>query len=228
MTRVPRGAMVPAYGTVQAVSMRDGEAAVLWEREGMGFEKQELVDFPLEASSPYPHDRTKLVVGRIAGTRCAVFFTRRLVKAATAESEIAAWRHSEETGEIEVLGTIIGHHIEIASTEGSEAGFLLKVFSPVDRPGDLSFRGFESEIVFSARSAGPRCSPVVGRLEGRDAHPTVVVQGASETIVAFQIGMTGDGASRWSRPGRGIGSEFPATTGEHDSGAASAGELAWR
>jgi len=222
ITRLPQGAMVPAYGTVQAVSIRDGEAEVRWQREGWGFEKRELVDFPLGASSPYPGDRIKLLVGPIAEEGRPVFFTRRLVNDTTAESEIAAWQHSDDSGDIEVLGTIKGRHVEIASTqsaEGSDAGFLLRAFAPVDSGGELSLSGFESEVVLSVRSGGPRCSPVVGRLEGRNAHPTVVIQGGSGTIVAFQIGASGDSGLRWSRSGRGIGTEYPARTAEHQPGA---------
>jgi len=85
--------------------------------------------------------------------------------------------------------------------------------------------GASGQSVYSAGSAPPRASAVVGRLDGPASTPTVVVQGASENIAAFQPDGDGSINSLWGLPGIGGSNGASQFTGQHEFSGVALGDV---
>ncbi|MEO2049432.1 MAG: PQQ-binding-like beta-propeller repeat protein, partial [Pirellulales bacterium] len=92
-------------------------------------------------------------------------------------------------------------------------------------PNALQLTTLNGAAVFSQGGSPPRVSVVVGRLGGPGDDPTVIVQGGSETIVAFQPQTDGSVKTAWTRAG--LGTYFGATQnhGQHDGSGVFLGDL---
>lgn len=92
--------------------------------------------------------------------------------------------------------------------------------APAVRATDADGQG-----VYSSGSAPPRASAVVGRLDGPTSAPTVIVQGASENIAAFQPAADGSVTPLWSTPGIGGSNGASQFTGQHEFSGVALGDI---
>ncbi len=86
--------------------------------------------------------------------------------------------------------------------------------------------GLAGAPVFSQGSGPPRGSAVVARLDGPQSAPTVIVQGGSETITAFQPSVDGSAVTTlWTQSGIGGHTGASQFTGQHDYSGVAVGDV---
>ena len=127
-----------------------------------------------------------------------------------------------------LLGSATGTDLDvIAVRETADATPSILLGSDVvgADPGSVDLDNFDGAPAFSQGGSPPRASAVVGRLDGPASAPTVIVQGGSETIVAFQPQDDGSIVPVWAKPGVGGHTGASQFTGQHEYSGIALGDV---
>jgi len=216
--RQTQGALLPPTGTVEILDIQGGSFTTLWSQNDVGFVSQNISDFPLNVNSATSTGKLDLLTGPIAPGGNSVFFTKRIIDASTNATEIDVWQLNGAGGGTN-LGSGNGIDLDVIAVRPTGTGtsrILLSSEIVGSAPGTLALQGFTGQAVFSQGGSPPRASAVVGRLDGPDGRPTVIVQGGSETIAAFQPLTNGQVNTLWTRQGLGGRTGATQFTGQHD------------
>jgi hypothetical protein len=205
------GLLVPEPSELSVLSFKNGRLATRWRQASAAFQTQPVQDFPPNVNSGAGTGRLTLLAGPVAPGGRPVFFTRRLVNPVSGLVELTAWQ-ADGRGGIVRAGSLTGPYLEAVATQpagSGEPGILIRAQVPGDGKASLRCAGAAAQPLLSRRVGAPTSTAVVGRLKP-GAPPTVVVQGACETVEAFRVNPTPTlpfvrgGKRIWRATGRGI------------------------
>ncbi|MDC0935958.1 FG-GAP-like repeat-containing protein [Pirellulales bacterium] len=211
----------PAPSTMGHIKVMDFDNRVLtsrWEQTDAGFQTGLVQDYPSNVNGWTGTGRRTLLADVIFDTESRpAFFTRELVDAAAGTVAITAWR-ADVSGQIDSLGVVSGPNLDVIATQAAAGlpGVLLQSEVPGDIPDQLDVTGFTTATAYSAQIRPGQTSVVVGRMDG--IVPTVIVGGATERLVAFQVDQNGQTNVQWTTPGRGEFTGGANFTGQYGTG----------
>jgi len=186
------GPLVPAPSRLSILSLKGREISLLWQTGEASFQNYQISDFPLNVNSGSGTGRETVLVGPLGSKRGLTFFTRRITEPATDQVELTVWKVGSGSS-VRRVSTLTGSHLEAVATLAEEEGKLVfLVRSQVDHggQGEIVCCGAVCQPLLSRRTDMPPATVVVGKLTP-GAMPTVIAQGAGETLQAFRPGVAG-------------------------------------
>lgn len=216
--RSTSGALLSPTSTLSVLDVQGAVFQTLWTQANAGFVSQDMADYPLYVNSATSTGKQDLLTGPLTVGGDDVFFTRTILDAGLNEHRIDVWQ-MDGAGGFEFIGSAEGAALDVLAVRPASsgvAGALLASEVVGADAGQIAVDGFTGLPVYSQGSGPPRASAVVGRLDGPDSPPIVVVEGGSQTINAFQPLVNGAVNPVWTRSG--IGGYTGATqfTGQHE------------
>ena len=122
------GALIPAASTVQILDWNGAGFAAIWSQPNAAFVRADLSDFPLNVNSATSTGKSDLLTGRLAAGQEETFFTRRLLDAQAATTEITAWQLTG-TGGAAAIGVATGVNLSVAAVRQASPGQTSVLFS---------------------------------------------------------------------------------------------------
>ncbi|MBA4107782.1 MAG: hypothetical protein C0485_18770 [Pirellula sp.] len=122
------GALIPAASTVQILDWNGAGFAAIWSQPNAAFVRADLSDFPLNVNSAASTGKSDLLTGRLAAGQEETFFTRRLLDAQAATTEITAWQLTG-TGGAAAIGAATGVNLSVAAVRQASPGQTSVLFS---------------------------------------------------------------------------------------------------
>ncbi len=219
-------------GQIEIVGFDQSAWTTIWRRSGAGFETAERPRLDLNVNENSTNGRVDLIGQSLAPGQNPTFFTRE-VSGDRDTTTIRAWRADILSGVVESVGSMIGAGLEILAIRAAPGDAMLMVGGEMPGAGatTIGLDGFElHQIEYSGIIGPPRASPVVGRLQGDEADPIIVLQGAGEQILALKPNSAdGSAALLWQHDGRGaqtgVVDNF-ALMGQHEIGSVALADLA--
>ncbi len=205
------GQLVPRPSTLSIFSFKNDRLARRWQLEGETFELTARDVLRLDANSSAAGERLDLLAGAVAPGGSPVFFTGRVLDPELPTIRVTVWQSGRD-GVSRAIGRISGPDLEIISVRPATDGpsILVRARS-FDERAALTTENLSARPVASMLGKVPMSPVTVGRLVPGDC-PAVVVEGASERVVAFSPYALA-GRVRFRKPGRGM-----STGGGHSIG----------
>ena len=204
-TRVEKGMRVPDPADLSLVSLKGGEQKTIWKRNSASFQTCNVPELPPNVNSGASLGRETVLCGPINPEGRSVFFTREQVDTTAATVEVTAWQTDEDQS-LRSIGKLRGPRLGVLGVRANangRHGVLVSVSSFEGEPSAFSCFDATAETSHSRRVPAPVCPVVVGRLEPKSP-PTVIVQGANETVEGIRPTADGKGERLWRAPGRGM------------------------
>ncbi|HJN18889.1 MAG TPA: hypothetical protein QGH10_25540, partial [Armatimonadota bacterium] len=198
------GPRIPEPTGLSIVTCLSGAPETLWEIEGSAFVTHHTGHYPPHVNSGAALGGETILCGPVAPDQPSVFFTRGAVADAAGETEVTCWQASP-SGRFRRAARWTGPNLEPLMTRADDADSILlraSAFEGESARVRCPGRGADTTAVASKRVPAPTSPVVVGRVDA-DSPPTLVVQGANETVDAFRP--SGESTERlWRVPGRGM------------------------
>ena len=204
-TRVERGLRIPAPADLVLYSLAGGTRTVRWEQQNASWQTYNVPQLPAHVNSGASLGAETVLCGPIATGQRNVFFTRESVDTAGGEVQVTGWQVAEDQ-QLRPVSKLRGPRLEVRGLRIDRHGgqaLLLSVSAFTGQHATVTCMDATAEVVHSRRIAAPVCPVVVGRLEP-GAAPTVIAQGANETVEAIRPATDGSVDVRWRVPGRGM------------------------
>jgi putative pyrroloquinoline-quinone binding quinoprotein len=202
-TAVESGPRIPDPASLSLYSLRGGKPVRTWELSNASFVTHTVESFPSNVNTGASLGGETILCRPLRAGQPSVFFTRRLLNAATGEVRVTAWQ-ADRKRRFRLLAEWTGPRIEPLAVRTDPGGVLLRATAFEGERARLRCAGkkVHTEVLVSQRVPAPLSPVVVGRPEP-EARPIVVVQGANECVEAFRPGDQGETERVWRAPGRG-------------------------
>ena len=204
-TRVEQGLRIPSPADLALFSLADGTRTVRWEQKNASWQTYNVPQYPANVNSGASLGAETVLCGPIASGQRNVFFTREPVDPANGVVRVTAWQVAEDQ-QLQPISRWRGPRLKVQGLRiGPDGGqtVLLSVSAFAGQHAAVACVDATAEVVHSRRIAAPVCPVVVGRLTP-GAAPTVIAQGANETVEAIRPATDGSVDVRWRVPGRGM------------------------
>jgi hypothetical protein len=206
-TAAEHGPRIPEPTELSIMTLKGGKPSRLWSLSGAAFVTYELGHFPPTVNSGAAMGDETVLCGPTAPRGAHVFFTRKVVEAATDQREVTCWK-ADRQGQFCSIATWLGRRLEplmIRPAPEGAATVLLKAAAFDGEPAEVRCPAGKAKtrVLVSQRSLAPVSPVVVGR-PAPGASPIVVVQGANESVEAFRPTAQGKTKRLWRVPGRGM------------------------
>lgn len=125
--RTTQGALLPDTSTIAILNWNGNGFNTLWSQNNAGFVRKDIQDFSLNVNSATSTGKSDLLTGPITPGGQEVFFTRKIIDAASSNFEINAWQ-LDGSGNAAVIGTASGVNLDalaVRATSGGQASILL-------------------------------------------------------------------------------------------------------
>jgi hypothetical protein len=225
--REAQGALLSETSTIKLLNWTGSAFVSTWSQTAAGFIQRDIADFPHHVNSATSTGKRDVLTGPISPGGRDLFFTRRPLSASESTFVVDSWQ-LDGTGSATRIGTATGTNVSALAVRSVGAGQPSMLFSTEvvgDATGSLAFVDLAGASVFSQLGSPPRSSAVVGRLSGPDSRPTVIVQGGSESIAAFEPRRGGRVTRSWTHSGIGGFTGATQFQGQHEYSGVALGDL---
>lgn len=198
------GEQVDDPGMLKIRSFRDGNLSIRWQpAEAATFQTQPIEDFPQHVNTSSPEGWRTTLAGPFRCGGRSVFFTNRIVNEAANLIRTTAWQ-TDEAGTVRSVGTLEAPNLEVLAVRAAAQPGEATVLARIEVFGDVqaTVRGSHTsaDVVYCERLGVEPISAVVGQLKDSQS-ATVVVEGATKTVEAFQPRAGGRAQTVWRKPG---------------------------
>jgi outer membrane protein assembly factor BamB len=201
-----QGPLIKDPSALSIIAIKDGLVVRRWELEDSAFQARIITDFPTTVQNSSTTRGWTVLVEPPEADGMPVFFTRKVLDPRTGATELVAWQ-ADKMRKVRRVGSVLGPHLEALVADpglNKAKTILVKAEVPVDSPAQVESQGAWVQPIFSRRNGAPSSTAVVARLES-GSPPTIVAQGARETLQAFRLNSTGSAVEpQWRLRGRGM------------------------
>ena len=204
-TRVDEGLRIPSPANLSLISLKGGELVTRWEKKNASWQTYKLPEFPANVNSGASLGAETVLCGPVAPGERNVFFTLEPMGAANGIVEVTGWQAAADRS-FHAIGTLRGPRLSVMGLRAMNNRRRVVLLSASSFDGERSVvSSFDAtaEIRHSRRLPAPVCPVVVGRLEP-GSPPTIIAQGANETVEAIRPAPDGTARLVWRAPGRGM------------------------
>lgn len=206
-TAAEHGPRVPEPADLSILTLKGGKPTRLWSLPGAAFVKYDMGHFPPSVNSGAAMGGETVLCGPATPHGANVFFTRKVIEAATDQREVTCWQ-ADRQGQFSPIAAWVGPRLEplmVRSAPAGAASVLLQAAAFDGEPAEIRCPGSKakSRVLVSQRSPAPVSPVVVGR-PAPGTSPIVVAQGANESVEAFRLMAEGKTKRLWRVPGRGM------------------------
>ena len=209
LLEITNGQVINPYGTIQILSLADGEQTEIWQMDSGGFEFYDISRFADNvnsgASSTYRFKRTAFL--RDDWTNgLPVFITR---EAGSDGEEISLRLHQWQGQAVAEIGEVTGPRLDVLSFP-EEQGILIQSTVESTDESSLTYSDVSPIIEYSGRllrDDGPASAD--GLVRGISvapltvgSSPTVILQDYGLNIRALEVEENGSILEKWRKPGR--------------------------
>jgi len=196
------GAVLPTTANLSVLEFESGAMQTRWQQSAAEFQLQDATDFPDNMNAGAARARQRLLIGAVDVGGPLTFFTRQIVDAATAQTQVTAWQLG--SAGIQEVGKLTGPRLEVLAVGAApgESGLLVRTSGALDTSEAIAAVGFSGAALQSRRTGTPLTSVVVAPLAPGE-QPTLVVQTPFEQLTAFQVSAEGSPTGVWTQSGRG-------------------------
>ena len=203
-TRVDKGLHIPAPSSLSLFSLKGGKLKTRWQKKNSSWQSYNVSKFPPNVNSGASLAAETVLCGPISPKERNVFFTRQPV-GANGMIELTAWQ-AAAAGSVHAIGRLRGPRLSVVglrAIENRQDAILLNVSSVDGERSVVSCFDVTAKTLCSRRVPAPVSPVVVGRLKS-GSPPTIIVQGANETVEAIRPKADGRTQLLWRVPGRGM------------------------